>query len=101
MLKSKLKTLLRKEDSKIDKIQENKKTLIEAFVYEHYIIERWDKLLIKGYTTVVVGFDTEGVGYNIIILYKRINYQGNLDNIVYRIPLQYKLKNLGKYNGKQ
>lgn len=101
MLKGYLKKLLIKEDEKIAKIEKKKEELIEAFVLEHFKIERWDKLMIKGYTVVVTGFDSEGIGHTIKLLYKRINFKGEMDNVQFRETVNYKFKNLGKYNGKQ
>lgn len=100
MRKGDLNKLLKKGDEAIERIREQQEILVAAFAYELYKIEKGDKLIIGGYTSLVVGFETEGKEYGIKIRYKRIRYTGNLDNVVYTTPIKFKIENLGKYNGR-
>lgn len=100
MKKTELKALLKKGDEAIDAIREEQLTLVANYIFDTYNIEKGDKLVIKGVTVVVVGFEVDGTGYTIKIRYKRIRYDGNIDNVVFTSPIIRHIKNLGKYNGR-
>lgn len=100
MKKTELKALLKKGDEAIAAIREQQMVLVANHIYEIYKIEKGDKLIIKGFTVVVVGFEIDGTGYSIKLRYKRIKYNGCVDNVVFTSPIVYKLENLGKYNGR-
>ena len=100
MRKGDLNKLLKKGDDEIIRIEDKQEELVAQFVFDMYKIEKGDKLIIGGFTSLVVGFETEGKEYGIKIRYKRIRHTGNLDNVVYTTPIKFKIENLGKYNGR-
>lgn len=100
MKKTELKELLREADKAIATIKDQQMLLVANYIFDTYNIEKGDKLVIKGVTVVVVGFEVDGTGYTIKIRYKRIRYDGNIDNVVFTSPIIRHIKNLGKYNGR-
>ena len=99
MLKGELNKLLKEGDNAIKKIKEKQEELVAAYISKNYQIEKGDKLVMKGMTIVVVGFDVEGNTHTLKMRYKRIKYSGALDNVAYYTPIKY-YENLGKYNGR-
>ena len=99
MLKGELNDLLKQGEAEIEKIKEQQLILIANYISKKYNIEKGDKLLVNGFTVVVVGFEVEGNTHNIKVKYKRIRHNGNLDNVVFKTQIKY-YDNLGKYNGR-
>ena len=94
-----LKRRLQKADEKINKIKDEQIRLVHDYITENYKLEIGDKIMVKGFVEVIVGFDFEELTYFIRIRYRRTKPNGTLDNVVYKTIYKPNLERLGKWHG--